>query len=1746
MNGNLTQLEKALRKIAKHSKSIKYTKGLLFAFLMTGMAAFSAETSPKDDEIDQAKDKINDTVKDVKEQFKIAREENDKLLRDSNMELIQLMEQGDQVIKSPWSSWQFGVNYMYDGYLNSGESYRGRGDKIEKYSENYGYNRGKWWETKINPTSYKYLDISSGSNNSSSLNNERESYLIDEWGLVKLNMPVDPGVDLEIIASVNPKIINRDSVVINTNVVSPTVNAYIPDINVKSFSLLDPKVTISNPFNPPALNLVSTGFWQGDMLGVYTHSAVGLGNASAQANINGTEIIVRDTSFSINNAFNYQAYNDTSTLAGTSTNGVISTGGTSIQTFLNALAGSYTLSGNWTFKNETVNPQSPGPVGSSNTLRFVSVNHAYGDADRKTKFELAGNLNIYGRTSGNHMTVGIEHQAYGSLAAEAINSGIMTFISGKNIIGMTAMIENYNDFGTISHGNARYNHPEESTLENTGSIIIESNTSDSIGMDFAKYSFAPTISASPYNNKGSLNIYAVPGNIVLKGQTSYGLRVPNIFDSGDPNAIYYDETIINGEKQNGNNGIVVQGSNNVGVSISKIISMFKPSSSTIPATSSVYNYQKSQGENIDKGNRDSNDLIGNIYNLNILVDGNSNVGLLRKSDYMSGTYNTDILTQSQKDFVLKVDKTGGTGHIQTADFSNTATGSVLFRTDKYGIDLAGDLIITGISDAIYGSGPTYPNSNVVLLANETQTGSITTKTSVKNSNTLTLGALIDEGNGLVGLMSYNGAYAENKSTGLMEINSKNSVGVASMGASGSIISSEANNEGTINIKGTNSVGIYNEGKFNSSNGEINSKGTNTIGVYSKDINSTTNILGGKVNASNGGVGMYSNTGSTINLGDSGGALSALSLESGDGGLFFYTKTGSGKYNLTEDVDLKVKDGGTAFYTSDLNTFSSTPFSTFFGNYFIGSGNLNIDMENKNSTLFYVEGSSTPIYLSSLAIPSVSSLPSNINIIGASDYRIYKAGHIELHIDRNLDLDNTSDLYNRSEFLSSKIYIDSGNQVISTANNRAGIAQKNSIGGSQSDILVENSGTVKMSGTGTAALVTEYGVLTNNNDIEMTGSKSAGIIGADESLVTNNGRISISDDSIGIAGINYLPYTSPATMPMYGNKGIDITHNGEIVSTGVLTGNIGIYAKNDTTISGSSVAKVTLNSGSKIDVSSASSSIGVYLENVDLIDNGGDIKIGKDGTGIFIGSNQAPLHSIVMSSGGIIESTSDNSKGIYTDVNLTSSKHIILSGKESIGIQTYQNSIGTTINSIVNQGIIDIGNSTSVQNPSIGIYTKEALLVDNQGSINVGSKSLGIYSSKTNGKIKLSSGSILNIGSDGTGVYKQGGNVELSANSVINISSGNTVGIYAEQSTSILNNTVLNIGDSAYGFVLDGVGTNLLSTSSSLQNLGKDSVYVYSNNNSSVTNNTNISASGKNNIALYAKNGSTIINNADINMGTEFGNIGIYTENTSTVAENYGKITVGSSNISTSEYSIGMAASNGATIKNYKDIHVTGSNSIGMYGDGVGTKVYNGDNVTSGNIYLDATGASSVNTKNQMVGIYLDNGAYGENWGDIKTLSNYAGNAYVSTLVGVSVQRGSTFENHGNIDINSDNGVGIYVNNAIIKNYGSITVTGNNSTGVKYKNAEIATGVPLTPSNVGGSVTSNGGNAFEELLSNPTATVGNVTISPDINGRLVENNKVSENSTIIQMGKYPDAIYLLKVIENNKEIKTFKIIKRQTN
>lgn len=48
---------------------------------------------------------------------------------------------------------------------------------------------------------------------------------------------------------------------------------------------------------------------------------------------------------------------------------------------------------------------------------------------------------------------------------------------------------------------------------------------------------------------------------------------------------------------------------------------------------------------------------------------------------------------------------------------------------------------------------------------------------------------------------------------------------------------------------------------------------------------------------------------------------------------------------------------------------------------------------------------------------------------------------------------------------------------------------------------------------------------------------------------------------------------------------------------------------------------------------------------------------------------------------------------------------------------------------------------------------------------------------------------------------------------------------------------------------------------------------------------------------------------------------------------------------------------------------------------------------------------------------------------------------------------------------------------------------------------------------------------------------------DTNGRLIENKKIMDEDTTIDMNGYPSTIYFLQILDNNKAIKTFKIIKK---
>ena len=107
----------------------------------------------------------------------------------------------------------------------------------------------------------------------------------------------------------------------------------------------------------------------------------------------------------------------------------------------------------------------------------------------------------------------------------------------------------------------------------------------------------------------------------------------------------------------------------------------------------------------------------------------------------------------------------------------------------------------------------------------------------------------------------------------------------------------------------------------------------------------------------------------------------------------------------------------------------------------------------------------------------------------------------------------------------------------------------------------------------------------------------------------------------------------------------------------------------------------------------------------------------------------------------------------------------------------------------------------------------------------------------------------------------------------------------------------------------------------------------------------------------------------------------------------------------------------------------------MYGTGAGTTVYNGT-ASNRNAVINLNSSETT-------GIYLDNGAYGYNYGKIKS-----NGSNLSKVVGVVVKNGSTIENHGEIDITATDAVGILTkgdmagnNLGIVKNYGSFNING---------------------------------------------------------------------------------------------------------
>ena len=669
-------------------------------------------------------------------------------------------------------------------------------------------------------------------------------------------------------------------------------------------------------------------------------------------------------------------------------------------------------------------------------------------------------------------------------------------------------------------------------------------------------------------------------------------------------------------------------------------------------------------------------------------------------------------------------------------------------------------------------------------------------------------------------------------------------------------------------------------------------------------------------------------------------------------------------------------------------------------------------------------------------------------------------------------------------------------------------------------------------------------MTNNSNITL-GNGSVGIYTRGQSdtvrnTVTNDGNIIVGDTLTGAPAVGIYAENTNLTQGntgtpdiTVGEKGIALYGKNSTVEAkgtvnysnkGILgyfekstfTSHYGDLTAHQNTILFLKNSTANMNgAGTDIDITvpdkaaTSNSFAGVYVEGTSTLNGVKKIIVGENSNGIFM--KDATFTSNVTD----IESTKEGAKGLLAlESDLTNNSKITLSGDSSIGIYSDASNAKTVTNNgkltiagkktlgvflkgsqtFINTADIDVADTTSSvpAEKTVGIYTKDgtSTIKHNSGTIDVGTKSIGIFSA-TNSGVEVDTPAKINVKDEAIGIYKEKGTALLKGEIDVAAHTSTTknsepVGLYGLNGANITDSaSKITVGAKSFGFILENETTattnQYTSTGAGTVSLGDDSVFLYSNGQASLTNGRDISSNSKRLIGFYIKGNGTnrgdLTNNATIDFSNSLGSIGIYAPGGK--ATNNGRILVGETDsidpatgktytdVSKIIYGIGMAADNGGHIINNNEIRIYGDKSIGMYGKGVGTTVEN-----NGTIFLDGSRATATNKIQSMIGVYVDEGAKFINYGDIRTADAYAGKDVggtikvddnVSGLVGVAVMNGSTLENYGNIDIDANESYGVVIRGksptqpAVIKNYGNfrINVRGRGTYGVSYKDISAA-------------------------------------------------------------------------------------------
>ena len=1545
-DNNLNKVEKNLKYLARRYRSIKYSLGLAILFLMMGISAFSGEVNgvPTREEIAASKNSFKSSVENLQSKIKEAKEENEKTLRGLRLELIQLMEQGEQVVKSPWSSWQFGMNYMYSHW---GAAYKGRGDKISE---------AKIFERDTTLARFQY---------------QTSTMSKTKYGTTDLTIVKEEDAEIVVTAGIVPKSVDKKA----PSYVPAAPAGILPPFEPKL--IVPPKkpeeiiVTEPSTFDPPDLKFVGGGFAQGPEIGMPKNHII-VQNYEKYSTPNGV--------------FKIKAGKDGTSWEGTlraesttkpSLSGDLTDGSTDkrLNTFINDLRDhDATVSGDYDMTD----------LGGANSTKiFLSYNPAavggdYGGKkapnDRKITFN--GKLTLHGIATPNNsnVLVGMEHQIWAmkdrthlQSSSTLLNTGDIILASGNNIVGIMIDVEQMHEKERKSH----------KTINN-GRIIINSN--NSIGVDFGQYQY-----------QGVFKVDVTLGNIIVNGKHNYGARMKNIFTNPDPKydrSKYYDLVKITsgaGKK------ILVNGEENVGISIGKSLSSAK----------------------------DSNP-IANISGLNIEVNGKKTVGFLRNKDYSNNNTNDMILDENT---------------MGTFSFGNNAENSTLVRSDKYGITLKKNITTdkgkegNSFAQAL-GEGKITNEAELKSLGRTKFTGLIAKgKVGSENSTITNKGTIEITGDGSenVGMAALEDGNLVNSGTIRVTGKGTKKVGIYHVGNK-----AEIKDGSKINISGESTTGIYNtktmtiDGKVT-----INAKNGST-GIYSSG-GTITSTSGNKLNITvdnsateiKKGLGVYAENGSNVNLtganigvikGEAGvaayGAGTQLNLTDStlkyDGDGYAVYSDGNGKINLTNsnielrgsstlmDIDLSLPASSRPITTTNTNVkvYSNDVVAMNATN--LGTANIT-DLSGIKTKLGVnitagTEGGKTFNKYKELAIDggtinfnTAVDKTEGDNTAGGFFFKKILGQRLKLNVNSNVTARLSSAI--AEEFYNKQVVGLEANSSIKATDNSD--TQVNIAAGKTIDVA-RTDGTDK----GGVGVFVNYGQVNNKGTISVekdstANSNAVGVYAVNGSEVTNEGTVDVGGkDSIGLLGLAYRTDTSGKEFGGKAKEGeIEVTNKGVVSLDG--EGATGIFIKNNNSTATNATAKGTNDTAGKIKLT-GNKSVGMSGEKATLTNTGTiDIK-GQESTGMFAKS---------------------------------SSK-------------------------MINKGTINLIASTSADKPNIGMFTEdENTEIENDKDIIGGNNTYGIFG-KT---ITLGSSGRIKVGDNSVGIFSNGKyasgllnpTINLAANSIIEVGKNESVGVFTTGENQIIKaEGDMKIGDGSYGFVIRGKGTKLFSNSTNGVTLGNDTVFIYSaDTKGDIENKTTLTATGNKNYGIYSA--GNVKNLADINFGNGTGNVGIYSiaGGTATNGNNTVKptIRVSKSDIEKKIYGIGMAAGytddkgvtrQTGTIINYGTIKVENDNGIGMYATGSGSKAIN-----RGNIELSGKGTT---------GMYLDNNAIGENYGTIKTAPNITKDG----IIGVVAMNGAIIKNYGTIEIKGNGNTGIFLSKG--KNEGTVPQDLDGSKGLEEK------------------------------------------------------------------------------------------------